>query len=156
MATSFPSHRDLFVHSAYGELDGQVVTITQDQIVECSTSDAKFCFSAVEDMDYKGDELKATFRGCNADPIYGKVQGDSDGQVINECTQDGDTPVNIPGVITADLTCCSTNGCNDGGGAPPGGDGGSPGQGGHHTGGTSTFGLSLLTIIVACLAQAAF
>lgn len=62
MATSFPSHRDLFVHSAYGELDGQVVTITQDQIVECSTSDAKFCFSAVEDMDYKGDELKATFR----------------------------------------------------------------------------------------------
>lgn len=98
------------------------------------------------------------FSGCNADPIYGKLQGYSDVPVINECTQSGHTPINIPGVFTGDLTCCSSDGCNDDGGAVPGDDGGNPGSGGsgggprgghHNSAGASTFGLSLLTIVVA-------
>lgn len=92
-------------------------------------------------------------RGCNADPIYGKLQGDGKGMTVDECSQDGETPISIPGVLSADLlTCCSTDGCNTDGGAVHSDDDGPHGSR-HNSAGRITVALRFLAIAVAYLTQ---
>lgn len=109
-----------------------------------------------------GSQLTRRFRGCNDDPVYGKITALKNDTVIDQCAANGHTAYSVPGLVSADIYCCDKDACNAETPAFPttatvpamattvGGNGGGGGGGDQHRSASSaTVGLFTVAAVVA-------